>query len=297
MFFKKKSENTNIPNKFYQISEHQLDEKELIPLFWWDESKNFGDWIGPYLVSKLTSKAVFNTKQFPVINNNFFTVGSILEHLPTNSNNLHIWGSGLIQPISNSKNLLKTLKTLKNLNIHAVRGEHTHHELSQHLKVSIPQVYGDPAILMPEFYIPSSLQKQYKISICPHTTQRELFNNLDKDFHIIDVEQDIIEVIDEICQSEVCISASLHGLIIAQAYNIPWVWIDISDKKLYGHHFKFYDFFSTLNISNPISPYTFSSLDIPKVNFKTVAKLAKCYNFKHNPKSLLNSFPFFKREH
>lgn len=292
MFFKKKSENTNIPDKFYQLSEHKIAEKELIPLFWWDESKNFGDWIGPYLVSKLTSKAVFNTKKFPVINNNFFSVGSILEHLPINSNNLHIWGSGLIQPVSHSKNLLKTLKTLKNLNIHAVRGELTHYELSQHLKISIPQVYGDPAILMPEFYIPSSLQKQYKISICPHTTQRELFKNFDKNFHIIDVEQNINDVVDEICQSEICISASLHGLIIAQAYNIPWVWIDISDKKLYGQHFKFYDFFSTLNISTPITPYTFSSSDISKIDFKTVAKSAKHYKFKHNPKMLLDNFPF-----
>lgn len=292
MFFKKNLDNTVIPNKVYQVSQHKIYEEELIPLFWWNESKNFGDWIGPYLVTQLTKKAVFNTKQFPIISNNFFTVGSILEHLPPNSQNLHIWGSGLIQPINHSKNFLKKLKTLKKLNIHAVRGELTHQELSQHLKISIPQVYGDPAILMPEFYIPTSLQKQYKISICPHTTQRELFKNLDQNFHIIDVEQDIIQVINEICQSDICISASLHGLIIAQAYNIPWVWIDIEDKKLYGQHFKFYDFFSTLRAPDSISPYTFSSLDIPNIDFKTVAKLAQCYDFKHNPKILLDSFPF-----
>ena len=77
MFFKNKLENSNMPDKLYELSENTLIEKELIPLFWWDESKNFGDWIGPYLVSKLTTKSVFNTKQFPVMNNNFFTVGSI----------------------------------------------------------------------------------------------------------------------------------------------------------------------------------------------------------------------------
>lgn len=292
MFFKNKLKNSNMPDKIYELSENILIEKELIPLFWWDESKNFGDWIGPYLVSQITRKSVFNTKQYPVMNNNFFTVGSILEHLPAKSNNLHIWGSGLIQPINHSKNLLKNLKTTKNLNIHAVRGELTHQELSRQLKLSIPKVYGDPAILMPEFYIPANLQKKYKTSICPHTTQRKLFQNFDEDFHIIDVEQNITDVIDEICQSEICISASLHGLIIAQTYNIPWVWIDISDKKLYGHHFKFHDFFSTLNISSPITPYTFNSSDLPKINFKEIAKIAKHYNFKHSPKALLDSFPF-----
>ncbi len=104
---------------------------------------------------------------------------------------------------------------------------------------------GDPAILMPEFYIPSSVCKNcIRFSTCPtHYSTVNFLIISDKDFHIIDVEQDIIKVIDEICQSEICISASLHGLIIAQAYNIPWVWIDISDKKLYGQHFKFYDFF------------------------------------------------------
>ena len=75
MFFKKNLDNTVIPNKVYQVSQHKIYEEELIPLFWWNESKNFGDWIGPYLVTQLTKKAVFNTKQFPIISNNFFTVG------------------------------------------------------------------------------------------------------------------------------------------------------------------------------------------------------------------------------
>ena len=88
-------------------------------------------------------------------------------------------------------------------------------------------------------------------------------------------------VINEINSSTVCISTSLHGLIIAQAYNIPWVWLEIFDKNLTGDDFKFKDFFSTIN-KDQVSHIQVSSNEVEKIDYEIIAKQAtlpdKLYN-------------------
>ncbi len=34
----------------------------MVYSYWWDETLNFGDWIGPWLVSQKSGKAVINTR-------------------------------------------------------------------------------------------------------------------------------------------------------------------------------------------------------------------------------------------
>lgn len=50
------------------------------------------------------------------------------------------------------------------------------------------------------------------------------------------------DIIDRICEYGIILSSSLHGLIIAEAYHVPNVWIEFG-KPLIGGHFKFHDFF------------------------------------------------------
>lgn len=106
-------------------------------------------------------------------------------------------------------------------------------------------VYGDPALILPLFYKPSIIGPK-KIGICPHYIHKPYFLKnifIKNSLKIIDVQKDVETVVDSISSSSVCISTSLHGLIVAQAYNIPWVWLEISDNPPFGKDFKFKDFF------------------------------------------------------
>ncbi|MDF2499161.1 MAG: hypothetical protein K0Q86_2793 [Arthrobacter koreensis] len=66
---------------------------------------------------------------------------------------------------------------------------------------------------------------------------------------VVDVREGVEAVVRRITGARVCISSSLHGIIVAQAYRVPWVWLRISDRLISGDRYKFEDFFTTLDAS------------------------------------------------
>ena len=60
--------------------------------------------------------------------------------------------------------------------------------------------------------------------------------------------------IDSICSCEAIISSSLHGIIIADAYETPNVWISL-DENHPDDNFKFKDYYLSVNkdISQPLN--------------------------------------------
>lgn len=211
--------------------------------YWWDTKANFGDTIGPWLVSAMTGLRPVNRRWVSHDRPALFTVGSVIGHLKTPGE--HIWGSGLIGRPGPSK--LNQLRSVPPARIHAVRGKWTRDVLIQELGWSVPEVYGDPALLLPRFYDPPAAGADCKIALVPHYKHKQDFALLSgRNATLVDVADGLERVIDQISSSSVVISTSLHGLIIAQAYGIPWVWIRLEDKQLGGDTFKFEDFFSLL---------------------------------------------------
>jgi len=203
--------------------------------------RNFGDTLNIELIRLITGET-------PTIVNNSFVnpdkepihmcIGSVLGWADKNT---IIWGTGKMSDTDN------TMFKEKPKKICAVRGKLTRDELIKR-GYSCPQVYGDPALLMPRFYKPK-MTKKYDLSIIPHHIDRHLIPALKKRFkkaHFIDITGDVYEFIDEICASERIMSSALHGLICADAYGIPNIWIKLSDKVL-GKGFKFRDYFSSVN--------------------------------------------------
>lgn len=268
--FKNKNTSTRI---YFEDNLVIIDNKGIqgaIPVFYWDGVPNFGDTIGPYLVSKITKKPVFNIFKKEV--SGLMAVGSILQLI--DRKNMVVWGSGLIDKPSNE--LIKNLKKYKP-KILSLRGKQTAHYLSN-AGVDVPDesTYGDPALVLPRFYQPKVTQKR-RIGLCPHYIHKKYFLSDtfdDEIFNIIDVQLEMKNVINQICSSKVCISTSLHGLIIAQAYNIPWVWLEIQDENLAGDEFKFNDFFSTIDQS-AVSHVKTTLLELENIDFEALAKRAR----------------------
>ncbi len=203
--------------------------------------RNFGDTLNSELIRLITGHEptiVNNSFINPDNQDIYMAIGSVIGWADKNT---IIWGTGKMSDTDATMFKEKPKKIL------AVRGKLTREELIKR-GFKCPKVYGDPALLMPKFYKPR-MDKKYDLSIIPHHIDRELIPALKKQFkkaHIIDITGDIYQVIDEICASERIMSSALHGLICADAYGIPNIWIQLSEKVL-GRGFKFRDYFSSVN--------------------------------------------------
>lgn len=282
MFFKKKLrvERASIVDASSEEVFKTLNN--MLPCYWWDSTPNFGDWIGPWLISMKTGKSIVNSRNFSNVPKTIFSVGSVIHHLIDTDTEIQVWGSGLIKPIDNRK-VRKFKKVIPRVTFLAVRGRLTKNELVQQLGINIPDIFGDPALLLPRYYSPKQ-QKKIKIALCPHYEHFDLLHQMfkeDEDIKVINVKREPWVVIDEIASADVCISSSLHGLIIAQAYGIPWIWLHFDDKKLVGDRFKFYDFYSTLK-SCPHEHVVNLTTELNKEDILAASKRARLFEYDIN---------------
>jgi pyruvyltransferase len=207
------------------------------------QMRNWGDSINPIFSSFLTTKRIvsvdidaFNRYPSSYHGVMYLGIGSIIHHA---RKNVVIWGSGLQEAF--------TLKE-RPLNICAVRGPMTRDVLLQQ-GLECPEIYGDPALLLPQFYKPSDNKKKYKLGIVSHIKDlRSPFFDKYKDdqgVKFISMRSHGLGLIDEIVQCEAIASTSLHGLVVADAYQIPALWIKVSNN-IPGHDFKFYDYHASI---------------------------------------------------
>lgn len=256
-----------------------------VPTYWWNGRVNFGDLIGPMLVKKISGRNVVNMKDNDDPRPSLVTVGSVLNLMERE--NIDIWGTGLIAPLH-----AKSIENLRRVNpnrIHAVRGWKTYKELTEKMGWIVPRIFGDPALLLPRFYAPGSIEN-LNITVIPHYLHANLFNELSDDFNIINVEDSAENVISSIANSKSVVSTSLHGIIVAQAYGVPWTWLRISDKTLAGDQFKFEDFFTVLDRSR-VSESHVSSGSIGNLVIGNAATSASLPTNKFSFNALLDAFP------
>lgn len=219
-----------------------ITNPQSIPLVFFDEIKNVGDLISPYLVKKITMREIHRarTSVLPRL----LGVGSILGNV---SPNAYVWGSGFMSPDHVGTKMVSPEK------ISAVRGKKTRDLLIKSAKLRDDLALGDPALLMPRFYKPDAKVVAGRIGIIPHYVDyefaKQLLSEIDSAVFWIDVRAEPEAFIDDLLSCQVVISSSLHGLILSDAYNIPNSWVRFSDR-IGGGTWKFDDYYSTTTTPN-----------------------------------------------
>lgn len=212
-------------------------------LHWWTNKPNFGDLVSPWLVEKITGKK----PEFAERNNtSFISIGSILSHVGPKS---VVWGTGSFGT--------ETTKQIEaSADYLAVRGPLTRNKLEIN-NVKCPRVYGDPALLVADYYKPK-VEKTHELGIVLRWSEskRNTYDipGLKKIFL---GGNDIEPIIDQIRACKRIASTSLHGLIVADAYGIPNAWIDSATPK--GLEFKYWDYL--ISVDKVRAPQKYRLLD------------------------------------
>ena len=229
---------------YYTILEkvkfHQEQKSNRVNLIWWSTKKNLGDYLSKLIFDWMLDKNNLDNIKHNSAPQMLMGVGSVILLGVTDAT---VWGSGILS-VEQIPNIFKKAKFRK-LDVRAVRGPFTRHTLIS-AGYDCPEIYGDPAILMPYIYNPEDSNKKYEVSIIEHFSKSNQIKN--ENFHYINIETyDYKYFIDEICSSQKVISSSLHGIILAETYGVPAVFLsDGMEDQL----FKFWDWYLSTGRTN-----------------------------------------------
>ena len=226
--------------------------------------RNWGDDLNYYLLRKLTGRPVILYHNFKLAKwlhlKNYLCIGTLLDAVNYSNKQTVVWGSG----VSGQERTFVHPR-----NILSIRGPKTK-EFCDRYKVRCPEVYGDPALLLPLVYRPT-MPKKYRLGVIPHVIDQqhpviqEIREQHADDILIIDLAhyKKWTDVIDQICSCERILSSSLHGLIVSDAYQVPNCWIELSGK-ISGGYLKFYDYASSVerHFENPVKENSVEELDM-----------------------------------
>lgn len=269
-------------NKFIFNDKFRPIQKNRVNLFWTGtfkgevtEHENLGDYLSVIIVENMLKKHGMSLLTKTRRTEYLYGIGSIIGF---GLQDATIWGSGLLR----KENALRLVRS--KLDIRAVRGPKTREHLAK-MGLNCPAIYGDPAILMPMIYS-SNLEKKYPCSIILHHSS-EIRKNISElcnsGLHYIEIKTiNYKHFIDQLIQSDMIISSALHGIILAESYGIPTIYL--KDNKI-NQDFKFNDYYSGTGRSE----YKYANTIEDALKNRPVNELP---NFDEMRKKLIDTFPY-----
>lgn len=195
--------------------------------WWWQGPKirNFGDELGKHILKKMG----YSPKRVGLKNADILTVGTILDQASERAKDgCVIWGSGASWET-----------TIDNrFDVKALRGK-----LSQKVLNVYDVPIGDPGLLVSYFWDKKSFR--YDVGVVRHYVDDEEYGWADI---VIDANEPVDQVIEKISSCKTICSSSLHGIVVANSFNIPAM--KIYNPQVIGENFKWLDYQSAL--SKPI---------------------------------------------
>ena len=128
-----------------------------VPLAWCP-GPNWGDALNPVLIELLAGRKAAHVDGLH--HRRYLAIGSILG---TANEHSEVWGSGFIEENAAILGVPRA--------VHAVRGPLSRARLLE-LGIDCPEVYGDPALLLPRFFRPT-VEKTHAVGIIPHYVDKE----------------------------------------------------------------------------------------------------------------------------
>jgi hypothetical protein len=198
---------------------------------------NFGDALTPWLIRRIHGRSprfALPSAADPT----YFVTGSILAQAGPRC---IVWGSGI---------MTRQDRICPEARLLAVRGPLSR-QRALDCGVDCPEVYGDPALLLPMVHRPHRASKRkHVIGIVPHFSdlpQLPAAWHHTAELQVIDLQQPIETVIDQLVRCDWVASSSLHGLVASHAYGIKAAWLRFRDLPS-GDDSKFSDYFQSIGI-------------------------------------------------
>jgi len=239
---------------------------------WCFSLKNFGDALTPWILSRCNVP-------FELVDDmaeaNLLGIGSNLDRVRHDNSPIAIWSSGFMYP--------KQMKVSygKNVKFIGLRGKLTRSLVEAEGSLDCP--LGDGGLMVRTLFPFRDVQKKYEIGIIPHMSDVAAAKQLGMDqwegTKLIDVFAPIAQVLGEIAACRRIASSSLHGLIAADAFEIPNCQVVFgAGRELEGGGFKYDDYSSALGynifrvtIQNRVSmAYLLSEIDRIDQNSKAL---------------------------
>ncbi len=210
-------------------------------LFYWHNRNNFGDMLAPVILEWVTEREVERVERFEP--GKVLSTGSVLGCMREGD---VVWGSGW------HRNKRETLDVPEGVRFLAVRGPLSRADLKGG---DCPEVYGDPALLMPLIVSPDPESERWGGGLwVPHMVDKSPTpESCVASYNITDEWE---QVLGAILAADHVVSSSLHAIIVAEAYGIPAAWAPC--EGVIGGDFKFRDYLAgTGRDPDLLKPYEF----------------------------------------
>lgn len=231
-------------------------------------SVNFGDRLADIISRQMLALHGVSLDDEVIRSERLFSVGSVLHFSKTGD---HIWGSGWNGNISE-----KEFKS-RNLKVHAVRGPLTAEFLTAR-KIEVPDVYGDPALLIPHIF-----KNRFK----PNPENDYVFVPSLNDFPLLNDLANVVSpmrgwnsIIDAIVKSKLVLASTLHGIIVAEAFGIPARYVRLNPTD---DLFEYKDYYLGSGRKEP--EFKFAN------SIEEGLKMGGAAAIRYNPTPLMKAFP------
>jgi len=223
------------------LLETWLERRQRSALYWWQPKSggvNVGDHLSKVIVEAMLALRDQDLLHKRDLTKRLFAIGSVLHNARDGET---VWGSGINAKIPDAQH------RFRQLDVRAVRGPLTQKWLMDR-GMPVPEVYGDPALLMPEFYARDLIGASAKTPfvVIPHFNEAPAKYDAYRDRLLLPNIKPLAFV-RALLGAEKVVSSSLHGVILAEAYGIPATYLDSGNGE---NRFKYDDYYAGTGRTN-----------------------------------------------